>query len=107
MSLQRPELPIRTNVDEHAIQSIETKDGEAIEQLSLDLDPFAAPNVYYGGSHTLRKVAKSRTYSAVRFPLNPNDPDPFLWRSDVKSFSYIGKGADIEDYDRSTQREMP
>ena len=29
------------------------------------LDPFAAPAAYYGESHNPRKVAKSRTYSAV------------------------------------------
>lgn len=29
------------------------------------LDPFAPPGVYYGKSHGPRKVAKSRTYSAV------------------------------------------
>lgn len=36
-----------------------------LNKLSLDTDPYAAPNVYYGASHSSRRVAKSRTYSAV------------------------------------------
>ncbi len=34
-------------------------------KVSLDLDPYASPAEYYGKSHAGRKVAKSRTYSAV------------------------------------------
>ncbi|KAH9835953.1 Neutral trehalase [Teratosphaeria destructans] len=51
MSAQQSAIPIHTKQDNHRV--------------SLSLDPYAAPDVYYGGSHSPRKVGKSRTYSAV------------------------------------------
>jgi alpha,alpha-trehalase len=56
MSTQKSVLPIHPTRNDHDHGNAPT---------SLDLDPFAAPNVYYGTSHGPRKVAKSRTYSAV------------------------------------------
>lgn len=32
---------------------------------STAVDPYAAPEVYYGESHSPRRLAKSRTYSAI------------------------------------------
>ena len=58
MSAQKSALPFRSpssNPDKAGLP----------RQVTLDLDPYAAPNVYYGASHNPRKVAKSRTYSAV------------------------------------------
>lgn len=34
-------------------------------EITLELDPYAAPAEYYGKSHASRKVAKSRTLPAV------------------------------------------
>lgn len=70
MSSQKSELPIRTNSSsnpsEHprndSHQGIPAKDDT---QAIIDLDPFASPAEYYGQSHAPRKVAKSRTFSAV------------------------------------------
>jgi len=59
MSAQKSTVPIHTKNN--------VKEGEHAHdrKVSLNLDPFAAPDVYYGSSHNPRKVAKSRTYSAI------------------------------------------
>lgn len=65
MSSQKSTVPV------HSKNS--TKEGEHAHdrKISLNLDPYAAPDVYYGSSHNPRKVAKSRTYSAVSLPVQP------------------------------------
>ncbi|SMR41695.1 unnamed protein product [Zymoseptoria tritici ST99CH_1A5] len=67
MSTQKSELAVHqpTPNEHHAHfeQIAENRNGE--QAVSLDTDPYAAPNVYYGASHNPRKVAKSRTYSAI------------------------------------------
>lgn len=64
MSLQRSELPIHPK-DDSAVRPPTHHTSNTNNDVTLDLDPYAAPNVYYGTSHSSRKVAKSRTYSAV------------------------------------------
>lgn len=49
---------------------IHVKQQPSPRKVSLDLDPYAAPAEYYGKSHGPRKVAKSRTYSAVSAALS-------------------------------------
>jgi len=68
MSAQKSTVPIHTKNN--------VKEGEHAHdrKVSLNLDPFAAPDVYYGSSHNPRKVAKSRTYSAVSPPYSPYTP---------------------------------
>ncbi|KAK4539450.1 hypothetical protein LTR36_010927 [Oleoguttula mirabilis] len=51
MSSQHSALPIHT--------------AKPDRKATLNLDPYAAPDVYYGASHSPRQVAKSRTYSAI------------------------------------------
>lgn len=54
------------NVQKSAVPTLTTQKTRSDDkEHTLDLDPYAAPNVYYGASHSTRKVAKSRTYSAV------------------------------------------
>lgn len=62
MSSQKSALPIHTTQDPH--NNVHNEKGHH-EHISLDLDPYAPSNVYYGADHGPRKVAKSRTYSAV------------------------------------------
>lgn len=62
MSSQKSALPIHTTQDPH--NNVHNEKGQH-EHISLDLDPYAPSNVYYGADHGPRKVAKSRTYSAV------------------------------------------
>lgn len=74
MSGQKSELPLHP---------IPHPDGNGRDKqaprVSLSLDPYAAPDVYYGQSHTPRQVAKSRTYSAVSLP--EGQPTPGLERA--------------------------
>lgn len=65
MSSQKSDLPTHPAAHEHvAHEKEQSKNGERVVN-ALELDPFAAPSVYYGSSHSPRKVAKSRTLSAV------------------------------------------
>ena len=73
MSSQKSALPIHPSKTEKS-SSVQHNNGEA--KVSLDTDPFAAPNVYYGTSHSPRKVAKSRTYSAVSHAQKPTIHKP-------------------------------
>ncbi|KAI7153053.1 Neutral [Hortaea werneckii] len=66
MSGQKSELPLHPNPHPDG----NGRDKQA-PRVSLSLDPYAAPDVYYGQSHTPRQVAKSRTYSAVDHSHNP------------------------------------
>lgn len=69
MSSQKSDLPTHPAAHEHVVHEKEqSKNGERVVN-ALDLDPFAAPSVYYGSSHSPRKVAKSRTLSAVSYNL--------------------------------------
>ena len=76
MSSQKSALPVRTTSPKQ----------NTPRKVSLDLDPYAAPAEYYGKSHGPRKVAKSRTYSAVSPPYSPRsshypyDPQPYTKR---------------------------
>lgn len=51
MSSQQSAIPIHTKKNDR--------------KGTLNLDPYAAPDVYYGNSHSPRQVAKNRTYSAI------------------------------------------
>lgn len=77
MSSQESVLPIHPAKDSHANDTHHNSQHNPHEDkthpkehVSLDLDPYAAPSVYYGASHHPRKVAKSRTYSAVSTSLS-------------------------------------
>ncbi|KAK3678894.1 alpha,alpha-trehalase nth1 [Recurvomyces mirabilis] len=59
MSGQQSALPIRTS---------DPKEQSHQRKNTLTVDPYAAPEVYYGSSHGPRKVAKGRTYSAGNAP---------------------------------------
>lgn len=78
MSSQQSEIPIRTtirvtqptdtNASHHDLQESIAEQPEVKHDTAtavIDLDPYASPAVYYGQSHAPRKVAKSRTLSAV------------------------------------------
>lgn len=65
MSLQKSEHPVSTSAASPSPRKV-----------SLDTNPLAPPAEYYGKSHGPRKVAKSRTYSAVSPPGSPHTPHP-------------------------------
>ncbi|KAK0287378.1 alpha,alpha-trehalase nth1 [Friedmanniomyces endolithicus] len=66
MSSQKSSLPIHTKLN--------TADEDLVRKGTLNLDPYAPPEVYYGESHGPRKVGgKGRTYSAVSPPYSPSD----------------------------------
>ncbi|KAF2211705.1 glycoside hydrolase family 37 protein [Cercospora zeae-maydis SCOH1-5] len=84
MSSQESVLPLHpakhshTNNSQQPLQhNPHDEKAQPQDHLSLDLDPYAAPNVYYGTSHNPRKVAKSRTYSAVDPGLNKVGTDNY------------------------------
>ncbi|EME46346.1 glycoside hydrolase family 37 protein [Dothistroma septosporum NZE10] len=81
MSSQQSALPHHTRKPSH-------QNGE--QNLSLDLDPYAAPSVYYGGSHSPRKVAKSRTYSAIDPP--GSEPLAHSFKAPARRTSHDAQG---------------
>ncbi|KAK4900913.1 alpha,alpha-trehalase nth1 [Elasticomyces elasticus] len=86
MSLQKSELPIHTK---------HTPAEDHTRKVSLNLDPYAPAEVYYGDSHSPRKVGgKGRTYSAVSPPYSPSgaprtpyEPQPYNKRWTLPSRS--------------------
>ena len=94
MSSQKSTLPIHTK---HI-----AADEDLLRQGTLNVDPFAPPEVYYGESHGPRKVGgKGRTYSAVSPPYSPldvahspYDPKPYNKRWTLPSRGII---ADVYD----------
>lgn len=65
MSLQKSEHPVLAFTEPRSPR-----------KPTLDTNPLAPPAEYYGKSHGPRKVAKSRTYSAVSPPCSPRKPHP-------------------------------
>lgn len=69
--MQKSELPTHARV---TFKKEHHPNGQEVQKPTLETDPYAAPNVYYGASHAPRKVAKSRTYSAHDNTINPVSP---------------------------------
>lgn len=84
----------------HALQTTgpsNKKDHNSPRKVSLDLDPYAAPNVYYGQSHGPRKASKSRTMSAVSPPQSPRSPHwPYEPQNYVKRWTMSRVSTDWE-----------
>ena len=63
------DLPTPSNLPTPSTPSIQfstnTSPKKSPKKVSLELDPYATPALYYGKSHASRKVAKSRTLPAV------------------------------------------